>query len=153
MSYAEIGVTTNFSFLRGASHPQDYVHQAGQYGLHAIGIADRNTLAGVVRAYAELDNLELTHKPKLLIGARLVFTDGTPDILAYPKDRAAYGRLCRLLTEGKLRANKGECHLQLNDLLEFSEGLLLVVMTPHRIEPATTLRTLDALGRSRADGG
>jgi len=97
MSYAEIGVTTNFSFLRGASHPQDYVHQAGQYRLHAIGIADRNTLAGVVRAYAELDNLELTHKPKLLIGTRLVFTDGAPDILAYPKDRAAYGRLCRLL--------------------------------------------------------
>jgi error-prone DNA polymerase len=152
MTYAEIGVTTNFSFLRGASHPQDYVHQAGQYGLHAIGIADRNTLAGVVRAYAELDNSELTHKPKLLIGARLVFTDGTPDILAYPKDRAAYGRLCRLLTEGKLRADKGECHLQLSDLLEFSEGLLLVVMTPHRIETTTTLRTLDVLSRSRADG-
>ena len=65
--YAEIGVTTNFSFLRGASHPQEYVHQAGEYGLHAIGIADRNTLAGVVRAYAELKNPELTSMPKLLI--------------------------------------------------------------------------------------
>ena len=58
-AYAEIGVTSNFSFLRGASHPQEYVHQAGEYGLHAIGIADRNTLAGVVRAYAELKNPEL----------------------------------------------------------------------------------------------
>ena len=80
--YAEIGVTTNFSFLRGASHPQEYVHQAGEYGLDAIGIADRNTLAGVVRAHAELKNPELKSRPKLLIGSRLVFIDGTPDILA-----------------------------------------------------------------------
>ncbi len=115
-AYAEIGVTTNFSFLRGASHPQEYVHQAGEYGLHAIGIADRNTLAGVVRAYAELKNPELLSRPKLLIGSRLVFTDGTPDILAYPRDRAAYGRLCRLLSKGKLAADKGECHLRFEDL-------------------------------------
>jgi len=105
--YAEIGVTTNFSFLRGASHPQEYVHQAGEYGLDAIGIADRNTLAGVVRAYAELKNPELASRPKLLIGSRLVFIDGTPDILAYPRDRAGYGRLCRLLSKGKLAAGKG----------------------------------------------
>src|SRR5438045_5911010 len=102
-TYAEIGVTTNFSFLRGASHPQDYVHQAGEYGLKAIGIADHNTLAGVVRAFSELNNPELKAKPKLLIGARLVFTDGTPDVLLYPRDRAAYGRLCQLLSMGKLR--------------------------------------------------
>ena len=83
-AYAEIGVTTNFSFLRGASHPQEYVHQAGELRLPAIGIADRNTLAGVVRAYSELENDELPYKPKLLIGSRLVFIDGTPDILVYP---------------------------------------------------------------------
>ncbi len=84
-SYAEIGVTSNFSFLYGASHPQEYVHQAGTYGFAAIGIADRNTLAGIVRAYAELKNPELTFRPKLLVGSRLVFSDGTPDILAYPQ--------------------------------------------------------------------
>ncbi len=117
--YAEIGVTTNFSFLEGGSHPQDYVHQASGLGLDAIGIADRNTLAGVVRAYAELDNKKLVHKPKLLIGTRLCFVDGTPDLLAYPTDRAAYGRLCRLLSAGKLRADKGECHLTFADLEAF----------------------------------
>ncbi|WP_322516364.1 error-prone DNA polymerase [Rhodopseudomonas palustris] len=117
--YAEIGVTTNFSFLEGGSHPQDYVHEASRLGLYAIGIADRNTLAGVVRAYSELDNEDLAYKPKLLIGARLCFTDGTPDLLAYPTDRAAYGRLCRLLSTGKLRAGKGECHLTVADLEAF----------------------------------
>jgi error-prone DNA polymerase len=99
--YAEIGITTNFSFLRGGSHPQDYVHQAGELGLPVIGIADHNTLAGIVRAYSELENPKLTYKPRLLYGARIVFTCGTPDILVYPRDRAAYGRLCQLLTRGK----------------------------------------------------
>ena len=70
-------------------------------GFAAIGIADRNTLAGVVRAYKELKIPSSTYKPKLLIGSRLVFIDGTPDILVYPRDRAAYGRLCQLLTRGK----------------------------------------------------
>ncbi|QLH70888.1 error-prone DNA polymerase [Rhodopseudomonas palustris] len=117
--YTEIGVTTNFSFLEGGSHPQDYVHEASRLGLDAIGVADRNTLAGVVRAYSELDHDELIHKPKLLIGTRLCFADGTPDVLAYPTDRAAYGRLCRLLSAGKLRAGKGECHLTFADLEAF----------------------------------
>ena len=101
INYAEIGITTNFSFLCGGSHPQAYVHQAAILGLPAIGIADRNTLAGVVRAFKELDNPKIEHKPKLLIGSRIVFVDGTPDILVYPRDRAAYGRLCQLLTQGK----------------------------------------------------
>src|SRR5688572_17697509 len=108
--FAEIGVTTNFSFLRGGSHPQEYVAQAADYGMTAIGIADRNTLAGIVRGFSELRNPELPGRaPQYLTGARLVFADGTPDILAYPKDRAAYGRLCRLLTKGKLAADKGDC--------------------------------------------
>jgi error-prone DNA polymerase len=151
-AYAEIGVTTNFSFLRGASQPQEYVHRAGEYGLHAIGIADRNTLAGVVRAYAELENPKLESIPKLLIGARLVFIDGTPDILAYPRDRAAYGRLCRLLSKGKLRADKGECHLCLDDLDEFSEGLLLVLMPPYRFGPDVLTKTLEAMRGTRTEG-
>lgn len=150
--YAEIGVTSNFSFLRGASHPGDYVRQASQHRLHAVGIADRNTMAGVVRAYAELGNKDLTYKPKLLIGTRLVFNDGTPDLLAYPRDRAAYGRLCQLLSLGKLRAGKGGCHLQLSDLAEFSAGQLLVLMPAYRIDRSLVLRTLDALSRLPAEG-
>src|SRR3954471_6295420 len=150
--YAEIGITTNFSFLRGGSHPQEYVHQAGELRLSVIGIADHNTLAGVVRAYKELDNPELKHRAKLLIGSRLVFNDDTPDILLYPRDRAAYGRLCQLLTLGKRAAEKGECHLTLDDLWEFAEGQLLVVMLPHRFETAQALTILDRLRHSRAEG-
>jgi error-prone DNA polymerase len=149
--YAEIGVTSNFSFLRGASHPQEYVQRAAEYDLYAVGIADRNTLAGVVRAYAELKNPELKTQPKLLIGARLVFIDGTPDILAYPRDRAAYGRLCRLLSLGKLRAEKGECHLRFDDLAEFSEGLLLVLMPSYRFEADALAKTLQAMRGLRAE--
>jgi len=153
-AYAEIGITTNFSFLRGGSHPQDYVHQASKLRLPVIGIADHNTLAGVVRAYKELENHEVKYKPKLLIGSRLVFMDGTPDILVYPRDREAYGRLCRLLTRGKRGddTDKGECHLKLDDLLEFTEGQLLVLTLPHRFEPEKALKVLDQLQRSRADG-
>src|ERR1700710_143602 len=155
--YAEIGITTNFSFLRGGSDPRAYVHEASRLGIPVIGIADHNTLSGVVRAWKELDNPEVLYKPKLLIGARLVFIDGTPDILVYPRDRAAYGLLCQLLTRGKrgddvTRTEKGECHLTLDDLLEFSDGQLLVLTLPHRFEATNALKVLDQLQRSRADG-
>jgi len=153
-AYAEIGITTNFSFLRGGSHPQDYVRRASQLRLPVIGIADHNTLAGVVRAYKELGNPDVKYKPKLLIGSRLVFMDDTPDILVYPRDREAYGRLCRLLTRGKRGddTDKGECHLKLDDLLEFAEGQLLVPTFPHHFETAKALKVLDQLRHSRADG-
>lgn len=157
LSYAEIGITTNFSFLRGGSDPRAYVHQASILGIPAIGIADHNTLAGVVRAYKELDNDKVLHKPKLLIGARIVFIDGTPDIFVYPRDRAAYGRLCQLLTKGKrgddiTRVEKGECRLTFADLLEFSEGQLLILTLPHRFEPAQVLGVLAKLSASSAEG-
>src|SRR3979490_2125282 len=153
-AYAEIGITTNFSFLRGGSHPQDYLHQASELRLPVIGIADHNTLAGVVRAYKELENHEIKYKPKLLIGSRLPFIDGTPDILVYPRDREAYGRLCQLLTRGKRGDDtaKGECHLKLDDPLEFSKGQLLVLTLPHRFEPEKAIKVLDRLPRPRADG-
>ncbi len=156
-AYAEIGITTNFSFLRGGSDPRAYVHQAGTLGISAIGIADHNTLAGVVRAYKELDNPNVEHKPKLLTGARIVFIDGTPDILAYPRDRAAYGRLCQLLTRGKrgddiTRIEKGECRLILADLIEFAEGQLLVLTLPHRFAAEQALHVLAQLAASRAEG-
>jgi error-prone DNA polymerase len=138
--YAEIGVTSNFSFLRGASHPQEYVAQAASYRMNAIGIADRNTLAGVVRGFAELENKELPGPaPKYLVGARFVFSDSTPDILAYPKDRDSYGRLCRLITKGKLATReKGSCILKFEDLLEFRFGMQLVFMPPDKWDEETT---------------
>ncbi|QAU48108.1 error-prone DNA polymerase [Bradyrhizobium guangzhouense] len=156
-AYAEIGITTNFSFLRGGSDPRAYVHQASKLGIPVIGIADHNTLAGVVRAWNELDNDKVLHKPKLLIGARIVFIDGTPDIFVYPRDRAAYGRLCQLLTRGKrgddiIRIEKGECHLSFGDLLEFAEGQLLILTLPHRFDDAKALEVLSKLKASRADG-
>jgi error-prone DNA polymerase len=128
-AYAELAITTNFSFLRGASRPQEIAEQATVLGLSAIGIADRNSLAGVVRVYDALRQIE-GEKPRLLVGSRLVFGDGTPDILAYPKDRKAYGNLCRLLSEGKLRAKKGDCTLFFDDLVQWQEGLLFVVVPP-----------------------
>jgi len=157
IDYVEIGITTNFSFLRGGSHPQDYVQQAALYGLKTIGIADHNTLAGIVRAYAELDNKDLPYQPRLLYGARIVFTCGTPDILVYPRDRAAYGRLCQLLTRGKRgddsdRVEKGACELTFEDLLDFAEGQLLVLMPPHRVNEAQIRDVLARLQTSGADG-
>src|SRR5437763_893443 len=99
--FAELAVTTNFSFLRGGSHPEELVGQAIALGLKGIGIADRNRLAGVVRAHVFVrENTELAKNFRVVTGARLVFADGTPDILAYPCDRAAYGRLSKLLTIG-----------------------------------------------------
>src|SRR5215510_5857152 len=108
--YAELAVTTNFSFLRGASHPQELVATARDLGLAAIGIADRNSFAGVVRAFGEWKREKAG---KLLVGTRLVTTDGF-EVIAYPTDRAAYGRLCRLLTRADVKVKagqKGECRI------------------------------------------
>jgi len=152
VTYAELAITTNYSFLRGASHPKEFAVAGTLQGHYAIGIADRNTLAGVVRAYDELQNPRLPkNKPRLLIGSRLVFRDGTPDILAYPTDRAAYGRLCRLLSMGKLRAKKGECHLDLADLFSWHEGLLFILMPPEKPgeETRSTLELLAQIAHGR----
>jgi len=123
--YAELAVTTNFSFLRGASHPQEMVAAADELGCFAIGIADRNSFAGVVRAYDETRN----RKIKLIVGVRLVTTDGF-EVLAYPTDRAAYGRLCKLLTIGNRKAKKGECHLTFEEILSANEGQMLIALPP-----------------------
>ncbi|WP_375568172.1 error-prone DNA polymerase [Ahrensia marina] len=135
--YAELAATSNFSFLRGASHPGDLVGQAIKLGHTGLGIADHNSVAGVARAYHALRDLResedksLSSKAEafqLVVGTRLVLADGTPDILAYPEDKEGWGRLCRLLTLGKRRAEKGDCTLTLNDLLRHVRGLLLIVM-------------------------
>src|ERR1700722_15631348 len=99
-SFAELAVTTNFSFLRGASHPEELVAQAIALGLSGIGIADRNSLAGIVRGHAFLRaNQDRPEGFRYVVGTRLVFCDGTPDILVYPRNREAYGRLTRLLSD------------------------------------------------------
>src|ERR1051326_6517930 len=125
-NYAEFAATSNFSFLWGASHPEELIAQAARLQYFGFGLADRNSVAGVVRAHLAKRETELAlrYHP----GARLSFRDGTPDILAYPRDRAGWAKLCRLLTRGNLRAEKGDCILHLDDLLEHAEGLELIVM-------------------------
>ncbi|HXX50243.1 MAG TPA: error-prone DNA polymerase [Xanthobacteraceae bacterium] len=137
-AYAELAVTTNFSFLRGASHPQEMVARADELGLAAIGIADRNSLAGVVRAYDEARK----RKIKLLVGSRLVTVDGF-EVLAYPTDRAAYGRLCRLITAGNLKAKKGECHLTFEDIFGASAGQIFIALPP-RLSPVASCERMTA---------
>ncbi|WP_421698645.1 error-prone DNA polymerase [Ancylobacter sp.] len=173
--YAELVAASNFSFLRGASAAGDLVAQALLLGHGGLGLADRNTVAGVVRAHAavkecaeryaafwtarrnghpppapaavEEDDLltrVLRHRAEaaadaareaalpftLAVGARLVFADGTPDIVAHARSRAGWARLCRLLTQGNLRVGKGACRLLLDDLLADAGGLSLIVMPP-----------------------
>ena len=137
-AFAELLAATNYSFLRGASHAADMVMHAIDFGHAAIGIADRNTVAGVVKAHVarkEAIAQGLVGPDfRLVVGARLVFADGTPDIVAYPVDRAGWGRLTRLLSLGNRRAGKGECILHLADLIEHAQGLLLIAVADERHE-------------------
>jgi len=169
-AYAELATASNFSFLRGASHPKDLVLTAILRGHAGLGLADRNTVAGVVRAWSALKEIRveglappdkmrdggspgeiafiedplndpaLSEEVKrraadfrLLTGTRLVFNDGTPDVIAYPETRSGWGRLTRLLTLGNRRAKKGECEIGLRDLLADPEGLLLILVPPDRL--------------------
>ncbi|MCC6716763.1 MAG: error-prone DNA polymerase, partial [Acetobacteraceae bacterium] len=125
-AHAELVCATAFSFLEGASHAAELVEQAGALGLAGLGVADRNTVAGVVRAHEAARKAGV----RLLVGARLGFVDGTPDVVAYPVDRAGWGRLTRLLTLGKRRAKKGECVLTRADLAGHAAGLLGIAMAP-----------------------
>jgi len=152
--YAELQVTTNYSFLRGGSHPGELALQAIALGHGAIGIADRNTLAGVVRAYAaikehyeEFPDIPASERCRLLVGAHLESRDGY-SLLAYPTDLDAYKRLSRLLTVGNRRAAKGACDFGFDDLAAHAEGLLAIVLPPRRPDdPAfrDRLRTLAGL--------
>ena len=152
-AYAELAVTSNFSFLRGASHPEEFAGAAAALGLAGFAVADRNTLAGVVRAHMAAKEAGAPFR----VGCRLVFGEddeaeaagpAVPDVLAWPTDRAAYGRLCRLLTVGNRRAAKGRCRLGLDDLLDWGEGLILAPLAGRRVTGADGERlagTLDAL--------
>ncbi|MEE8333111.1 MAG: PHP domain-containing protein, partial [Alphaproteobacteria bacterium] len=129
-AYAELQVTSNFSFLRGAAHPEELAGQAAALGQAAIAITDRNTLAGVVRAHLAARAADI----RLVVGARLDFTDA-PGLLCLPSDRAAYGRLSRLITLGRRRAPKGECHIGIGDFLDHAEGQMTIALPPDRALP------------------
>lgn len=175
--YAELCVTTNFTFLTGASHPDEMVARAAELGLSAIAITDRNSLAGVVRAWrilrdmkAEVEKLHIASTvrvdpnsrqeiggaqelqvpkrarlPKLIVGARLVLQDCPVEWLALPTDRPAYARLSRLLTLGKRRAGKAECHLSLSDLEQGCGGIILIALPP--ADAAQALKPVQRLCR------
>jgi DNA-directed DNA polymerase III PolC len=136
MSFAELGATSNFSFLTGASHPGEYMRRAAELGLPALAVADENSVAGIVRAHVEARDIarRTGRAPRLLPAARLVLSCGL-SVTALPRDRAAWGRLCRLLSLGRLRAAKGGCTLHLDDLLDWGEGCKLLLHPP---QPALT---------------
>ena len=195
--YAELCVTSNFTFLTGASHPEELVTRATELGLAAIAITDRNSVAGVVRAYSALkelarlrDEVRATAEaaqdgptirsqrvtdhssrqtvphftgatsapahseaplPKLIAGARLVLTDSTVEWLALPTDLPAWSQLTRLLSIGKRRAPKGECHLQRADLLDWGQGMVLIALPPDPLDdapPKTARSDLLAVART-----
>ncbi|MGZ9101206.1 MAG: PHP domain-containing protein, partial [Brevundimonas sp.] len=136
--YAELGAMTNFSFLEGASHPGELMHQAKSLGLAAVGVADRNTLAGMVRALMGAEKVDIP----LIVGSRLGFTDGT-ELIVFPRDRAAYGRLCRLLSLGKSevvpqagadpnaeRIEKAETRLTFEQAVGLGEGMIALTPAP-----------------------
>ena len=124
-AYAELQAVSNFSFLRGASHADELVKRAVELELAALGVADRNSLAGAVRAHVAAKAAGL----RLLVGARLDLASGF-SLLCYPRDRAAYGRLCRLLTLGQRRAAKGGCVLHMGDVEAHAEGQVLIALPP-----------------------
>lgn len=131
--YIEFSVQSNFSFLRGASKPEELVIAACLLKQAAIGLADRNTVAGTVRAWSQSKSIKLTEEsPPVQFpyypGCRLVFSDGTPDILAYPQDRKGWGHLCRMLTQANFRGEKGDPDLHLGDLLEWGDLISLAVL-------------------------
>jgi error-prone DNA polymerase len=132
MSYAELQITTNISFLRGGAHPHELAVRAAELGISAIGIADWNSLAGVVRAHLAAREIGL----KLLIGSRLNFRDGSPSILCYPMNRQAYGRLCRLLTLGKRRGKKAECLIDYADFAAHGEDQIAIAIAPECLDEA-----------------
>lgn len=122
--FAELGVASNFSFLKGASHPEELVIRAAKLGITHIGLTDCNTLSGVVRAHMAAKETDVHYHP----GARLHFCDGLPDMLAYPKTRKGWAHLCRLLTVGNLRSIKGDCQLTRDDLIQWSDEIMFCIL-------------------------
>ncbi len=151
--YVEFGVQSSFSLLRGASNPEELVVAACALGHAGMGLADRNTVAGVVRAWSQSKHIKLSEETAAASldyhpGCRLAFADGTPDVLAYPRDRRGWGHLCRLLTQANLReeSEKGAPLVRLDDLLDWGDGMSLAIL-PELTAPAQD--TLALLSRLR----
>ncbi|WDF67203.1 error-prone DNA polymerase [Sphingobacterium oryzagri] len=136
MGYIELQVTSNFSFLRGASHPEELMESAVALGYEALAITDRNSLAGIVRAHVAAKKQRI----RLIVGCRLDFVDCS-SLLVYPQDRAGYATLCALLSTGNLRAEKGSCLLYKHDLETHREGLIFIAVPPDVLRPDFTLPT------------
>ena len=136
MEYTELQVTTNFSFLRGASHPEEMVEAAAALGYKEIGIADRNTLAGIVRAHVAAKAKGM----RIIPGCRLDLLNG-PSLLAYPTNKEGYSQLCALLTIGNLRAQKAECHLKKADVYEYSKGIKFIIVPPPALNTSFDFET------------
>ena len=138
--FVELGLMSCFSFLRGASDAVDLVMRARELGYDAIGIADANSFAGVVRVHTEAQTLKL----QPVIGARIETVEGLC-FLAYPKDRAAYGRLCRLISAGRMQTlsgdwqEKGVCEISLSMLAEHSEDVQLILLPPDDLQAEFTI--------------
>jgi error-prone DNA polymerase len=126
MNYIELQITSNFSFLRGASHPEELVERAALYGYPVIAITDHNTLAGVVRAHVAAKAKGM----RIIPGATLNLQDG-PSLLALPTNKAAYGRLSKLLSTGNLRTEKGKCELYKKDVYDHKTGIQFIIIPPH----------------------
>ncbi|MFN5998271.1 MAG: error-prone DNA polymerase [Paracoccaceae bacterium] len=131
MPFVELSALTNFTFLTGASHPEEMILRASEMGMPALAVADVNSVAGIVRAHTKARELARDGGPKvrLIPAARIILTDGF-QVTCLPRDRAAWGRLCRLLSLGRLRAEKGSCTLDLPDLLDWGEGMELLLLPP-----------------------
>ncbi len=137
--YAELHCKTNFSFLEGASHPDELAYRAAELGYRALAITDRNSLAGVVRAHVAAKQAQL----KLLIGAELTPADA-PAVILLATDRKAYGRLSRLITVGRRNAPKGECRLSFSDIADYAAGLLAAIVGEAKLEGLFRYRELFA---------
>jgi error-prone DNA polymerase len=144
--YAELGALSNFSFLKGGSHPDEIVLEAARLGHKGVAIADENTFAGIVRGHVAAKKASIRY----VVATRLRFACGAPDLLAYPTDRRAYGLLCRLLTRGKRAAPKGGCALRLDDALEFADGQLFALAPGEPGHPGLDL-AIDRLKSACAD--
>jgi error-prone DNA polymerase len=146
IDFAHLQATSNFTFLRGGSHPGELVRQAALFGFAAIAITDRNSLAGIVRAHQAAKETGI----RLIVGVRLDLRDGT-SLLAFPEDRAAYGRLTTLLTLGKRRAPKGECHLDYGDVVAYGAGLVVALLPPEGADRVSLAAHRETAARLAAD--
>ena len=131
MKYTELQITTNFTFLRGASHPEELVEYAAALGYKEIAFTDRNSFAGIVRAHSAAKKAGI----KIIVGCRLDLLDGL-SLLAFPTCKAAYSQLSNLLTIGNTRAEKGDCHLYKKDVYEYSKDIKFIAIPPNGLNSA-----------------